>query len=139
MPNAVKLEQFLRGVDDLDLDSYDWQGTLRELASSDDQRLIPRLHEALERFMDEGNFFGRDVTGEILAGIAGPAVLNDLLRASARDLGDDQDSFAAVITDLMGQDPAAARAAILPLVKDDDSAAEFVTRRRGRFDRPVAG
>ncbi|MFG2086982.1 MULTISPECIES: HEAT repeat domain-containing protein [unclassified Spirillospora] len=85
-----------------------------------DLTLVPELEGHLETFLERKDFYGRDVIGEVLAGIAGVDALPVLLRAAARDLGDDQDTFLAIICDLLEQDPARARPAVLDLVDADD-------------------
>jgi hypothetical protein len=50
--------------------------------------LVPRLHEVLDRFLEEENFYGHDLIASVLAGVAGVAALPALLLAAARDLGD---------------------------------------------------
>ncbi|WP_165958756.1 HEAT repeat domain-containing protein [Actinomadura sp. KC345] len=85
-----------------------------------DLTLVPELEGHLETFLEREDFYGRDVIGEVLAGIAGADALPVLLRASARDLGDDQDTFGMIICDLLEQDPARARPAVLDLVGADD-------------------
>jgi HEAT repeat protein len=92
-----------------------------QLAASGDLSLMQRLHEALEQFLREENFYGRDLIADILAGIAGTAALPELLRASSRDLGDDQDGLQSEIIDLLQADPAGARAAVLDAVASGTS------------------
>ncbi|TDC92932.1 HEAT repeat domain-containing protein [Actinomadura sp. 7K507] len=87
-----------------------------------DPALVPELEGHLEAFLERGHFYGRDVIGEVLAGIAGLGALPVLLRASARDLGDDQDTFQTVICELLEQEPARARPAVLALVGAEDAA-----------------
>jgi hypothetical protein len=50
--------------------------------------LVPRLHEALDRFLEEENLYGHDLIASVLAGVAGVAALPALLLAAARNLGD---------------------------------------------------
>ncbi|WP_432976487.1 HEAT repeat domain-containing protein [Dactylosporangium sp. CA-233914] len=92
------------------------------LAASGDLSLVPRLLTALEAFLAEENFYGRDLVATVLAGIQGPAALPALLRASARDLGDDQDGLSTEIASLLEQDPDAARPIVLELVASPDAA-----------------
>ncbi|MER7333624.1 MULTISPECIES: HEAT repeat domain-containing protein [unclassified Micromonospora] len=113
------LEAVVRHAVELE-DDYDAIApTLRELEACGDITLVPRLAQALDRFLDEGNFYGRDLVAGILAGIQGVAALPALLRASARELGDDQDSLQTEIIDLLRGDRPAARRAVLELVTGD--------------------
>ena len=43
-------------------DYYDIASTVDALTESGDITLVPRLHEALDRFLDEENFYGRDTS-----------------------------------------------------------------------------
>ena len=89
------LEAVVRHATLLD-DDYDVIApTLAVLSACGDLSLVPGLREALDRFLDDGNFYGRDLIASALAGIQGVAALPALLRASARELGDDQDSLTA--------------------------------------------
>ena len=97
-------------------------GLTRALIDSADLGLVPELEEHLETFLAREDFYGRDVIGEVLAGIAGLGALPVLLRASARDLGDDQDTFQTIICELLEHDPVRARPAVLDLVSADDVA-----------------
>jgi len=106
----VGLEAVIRHATDLDGDYDDIEPTLTALADSGDRTLVPLLEETLDRFLDDGNFYGRDLIAGVLAGIDGPSALPVLLRASARDLGDDQDGLSTEIIELLLADPAAGRA-----------------------------
>jgi HEAT repeat protein len=110
------LESVIRHATELDGDYDDIAPTVRALAHSGDASLLPRLHRALDRFLDEENFYGRDLIAEVLAGIGGTAALPALLLAAARDLNDDQDSLQAEIADLLHGDPAGGRRAVLDLI-----------------------
>jgi HEAT repeat protein len=92
------------------------------LIADADPRLVPELEEHLENLLAREDFYGRDVVGEVLACIAGPDALPVLLRASARELGDDQDTFQTIICELLEQDPVRARPAVLGLVDADEAA-----------------
>ncbi|MFI7517044.1 HEAT repeat domain-containing protein [Micromonospora echinofusca] len=109
------LEAVVRHATELEDDYDDIAPTLTALAACGDVTLVPRLHEALDRFLDERNFYGRDLIAGILAGVQGLAALPALLRASARDLGDDQDSLTGEIIDLLHTNKEAARHTVLGL------------------------
>ncbi|XRQ06774.1 HEAT repeat domain-containing protein [Actinomadura welshii] len=123
MPLLAQLIRLLSGTDDgRDLDDEfekitELTGALIDEA---DRALVPALEEHLESFLQRKDFYGRDVIGEVLAGIAGAEALPVLLRASARDLGDDQDTFQTIICDLLEQDTVRARPAVLDLLDADD-------------------
>ncbi|MEU8211440.1 HEAT repeat domain-containing protein [Micromonospora sp. NPDC049044] len=103
------LETVVRHAVELEDDYDDIAPTVAALTASGDTALVPRLREALDRFLDEGNFYGRDLIAQVLAGIEGVAALPVLLRASARDLGDDQDSLQAEVIELLHADRATSR------------------------------
>ncbi|MEV0734086.1 HEAT repeat domain-containing protein [Polymorphospora sp. NPDC050346] len=107
------LQAVVRHAVDLDGDYDGIAPSITALKSCGDTALVPLLHEALDRFLDDGNFYGRDLIADILAGSQEMAALPVLLRASSRDLGDDQDSLSALIIDLMDEDRAAARITVL--------------------------
>jgi hypothetical protein len=90
---------------ELEDDYGDIAPTITALAACGDTALVPRLHEALDRFLDQENFYGRDLIASVLAGIQRAAALPVLLRASARDLGDDQDGLHTEIIELLHADP----------------------------------
>jgi hypothetical protein len=113
------LEAVIRHAVELKDNYDDIAPTLTALVACGDITLVPRLHEALDRFLDEENFYGRDLIAGVLAGIQGVAALPALLRASARELGDDQDSLQTEIIDLLHADRAAARRAVLELATGD--------------------
>ncbi|BCY06080.1 HEAT repeat domain-containing protein [Actinoplanes sp. L3-i22] len=116
------LETVLRQIARPTGEHSDIAPTVTALVASGDTSLVPALNGALERFLEEENSYGRDVIAEILAGIEYEAALPTLLRAAARDLGDDQDSLRSHITDLLDGDPAACRPAVLALADDRSSA-----------------
>jgi HEAT repeat protein len=107
------LEAVVRHAVDVEGDYDDIAPTVTALAASGDTTLVPRLHEVLDRFLDEENFYGRDLIAGVLAGIQGVAALPVLLRASACDLGDDQDSLQSEIIELLHADRTAGRRAVL--------------------------
>ncbi|WP_338674076.1 hypothetical protein V1460_14150 [Streptomyces sp. SCSIO 30461] len=109
-------------VDDLDADVDETIDLADEIAASGDAALLPRLEARLDRGVGERNSYARELLGGVIAAIGGVPALPVLLRASAVDLGDDQDGLAAEIVDLVHADPPAARALLEPLTKDDDPA-----------------
>ncbi|MCZ7456810.1 hypothetical protein [Streptomyces sp. WMMC940] len=103
------------------LDSVDEAIALADtVAASGDRALLPRLEAAMNRFLGEGNFYAREMLGGVIASLGGTGTLPLLLRASAVDLGDDQDGLATEIVDLVQSDPDGARALLEPLTKDPD-------------------
>ncbi|MFI7575620.1 HEAT repeat domain-containing protein [Micromonospora sp. NPDC049497] len=103
------LESVIRHAVQLDEDYDDIAPAVTALAASGDTTLVPHLLEALQRFLDEKNFYGRDLIAAVLAGIDATAALPALLRASATDLGDDQDSLQSEIIELLHGDTTAGR------------------------------
>jgi HEAT repeat protein len=114
--SSRSLDAVIRHAVDSEYDYEDIAPVVKALAASGDTGLVPQLNEALDRFLDSGNFYGRDLIATILYGIQGLAALPALLRASSRDLGDDQDGLQAEITDLLRTDQAAARPMVLDFV-----------------------
>ncbi|MEV6301983.1 HEAT repeat domain-containing protein [Actinoplanes sp. NPDC051861] len=108
---GAALEAVIRHADGAD-DGPDDDGPLdiAGLAGSGDVALVPRVLEALRRFVGEKNFYGRDLMAGILAGIQGPGALPVLLKVAAHDLGDDQDSLASEIVQVISAHPVEARA-----------------------------
>jgi HEAT repeat protein len=114
------LAELIRQIDEFD-DYDDMLATLGALTGCGDRTLAPELAAALHRYLDERNFYGRDLIAGVLAGVLGIEALPELLRASARDLGDDQDSLHAEIIDLLQSDPAGARPVVRALAADPDA------------------
>lgn len=109
--------------EEIDDASFDRIITLtKALVEGADRRLIPELEAHLADFLEHGGCFGRDMIGQVLAGIAGVDALPALLRASAHDMGDDQDSFQTTISELLELDQKRARPAVLELVEATDAA-----------------
>jgi HEAT repeat protein len=123
----AQLEAVIRHAADLEDDYDDIAPTIEALEASGDITLVGRLREALDTFLAEENFYGRDLIAGVLAGVAGPAALADLLRASARDLGDDQDGLQTHITEILHADRAGGRAVVGEFV----AAGEPTLRRVG--------
>lgn len=117
--SVAALDAVVRHAEELEDDYDDIEPTVTALAACGDTALVPRLREALDRFLDDENFYGRDLIAGVLAGIEGVAALPVLLRASARDLGDDQDSLQTEISELLSADREAARTVVLELVASD--------------------
>lgn len=112
--NRDALEALVRHATFLDDGDYDdIAPALHRLAESGDISLVPQLRETLDRCVDDRNFYGRDLVAQVLAGIQGVAALPALLRASARDIGDDQDSLQTEIVELLQADPEQARQIVL--------------------------
>ncbi|WP_329284873.1 hypothetical protein [Streptomyces sp. NBC_00691] len=107
-------------LDDLDADVDETIDLADEIAASGDAGLLPRLQAELDRALTERNAYARELLGGVVAAIGGPEALPTLIRASAVDLGDDQDGLATEIVDLVQADPKAARNLIQPLTEDDD-------------------
>ncbi|MFJ9693835.1 HEAT repeat domain-containing protein [Kitasatospora sp. NPDC101183] len=121
MTSAESLDHLLALLLDVDPDFDESIALADELAACGDLSLVPAVEAALEEALAAGEFFARDLIAGVLAGLNGPDALPVLLRASARDLGDDQDSLLAEVVDLFAQYPGAARAAALPLVEEPDA------------------
>ncbi|MCO1594025.1 HEAT repeat domain-containing protein [Micromonospora sp. RHAY321] len=109
----------VRHAVELEDDYEDIASTLAALSACGDATLLPLLRDALDRFLDDENFYGRDLIAGVLAGIEGVAALPVLLIASARDLGDDQDSLQTEIIELLRADRAASRRVVRELATND--------------------
>ncbi|MDV5149437.1 hypothetical protein R1T08_36285 [Streptomyces sp. SBC-4] len=107
-------------LDDLDADVDETIDLADEIAASGDAGLLPRLQAELDRALTDRNAYARELLGGVLAAIGGPDALPTLIRASAVDLGDDQDGLAAEIVDLVQADPNTAGRVLRPLTEDDD-------------------
>ncbi|MEU5217540.1 hypothetical protein AB0G79_15260 [Streptomyces sp. NPDC020807] len=107
-------------LDDLDADVDETIDLADEIAASGDAALLPRLQEELERALAERNAYARELLGGVLAAVGGPETLPALIRASAVDLGDDQDGLAAEIVELVQADPKTAGRVLRPLTEDED-------------------
>lgn len=106
---VATVEDLLSCIDDPDGDSTRALVLVREIGDSNDTTLMPRLQAELEHFVDQGHFYGRDIIAQAMAELAGVDALPALITASARDIGDDQDTLQAVILDLITIDPGRAR------------------------------
>jgi hypothetical protein len=77
----MALADVFRHVETLEGSAWD---EVQCLAASGDQSLAGPVQAALERYLDEENFVGRDLMATILAGLRGTAAFPLLLRAFAR-------------------------------------------------------
>ncbi|MFE2416290.1 HEAT repeat domain-containing protein [Streptomyces hokutonensis] len=118
--SAARLDALAAELADPDCDFDRIEALESELLTARDMALIPRLQEHLVGAVDAGNGYGRHVLCGILAETAGSRALPELLRAFAHDLGDDQDSLTATVTEFARQDRAYARSIILPWVTGPD-------------------
>ncbi|WP_328941622.1 hypothetical protein OG259_08120 [Streptomyces sp. NBC_00250] len=107
-------------LDDLDADVDATIDLADEIAASGDRALLPRLTAELDRAIAERNAYARELLGGVVAGVGGAETLPVLVRASAVDLGDDQDGLATEIVDLVQADPKTARGFLQPLTEDAD-------------------
>ncbi|MEV6204586.1 hypothetical protein AB0M64_32100 [Streptomyces sp. NPDC051771] len=112
--------RLLAMLDDLDADVDATIDLADEIAAGGDRTLLPRLESELDRAVAERNGYARELLGGVLAALGGPDTLPTLVRASAVDLGDDQDGLAAEIVDLVQADPKTAERVLRPLTDDDD-------------------
>ncbi|MFI8962151.1 hypothetical protein ACIGO8_08550 [Streptomyces sp. NPDC053493] len=115
-----RVTRLLEMLDDLDADLDETIDLADEIAASGDRDVLPRLETELARAVAERNAYARELLGGVIAGLGGTATLPVLVRASAVDLGDDQDGLAAEIVDLVQADPGAAERLLRPLTEDDD-------------------
>jgi HEAT repeat protein len=90
------------------------------LGASGDLSLVPKAEAALRRFLDEGNAYGRDAMADILARLQATEAFPAVLRASARDLDDDQDSLTSTLFEIIETDPQACRPTMLAFARDPD-------------------
>ncbi|MDT5027481.1 MAG: hypothetical protein QOE61_3907 [Micromonosporaceae bacterium] len=119
--SQAALETVIHHAVELKGDYLDIAPIVEALAASGDSALVSRLREALDRFLEERNFYGRDLIAGIMAGIGGTTAFPTLLRASAVDLGDDQDSLQHEIVELMHADPTGCRTTALEFVASSES------------------
>ncbi|MFC8901001.1 hypothetical protein [Streptomyces cinereoruber] len=116
------ITRLLAMLDDLDADVDATIDLADEIAATGGPELLPRLESELGRAVEERNGYARELLGGVVAGIGGTGSLPVLVRASAVDLGDDQDGLAAEIVDLVQADPKKAEGLLRPLTEDDDLA-----------------
>ncbi|MEU8540594.1 hypothetical protein AB0C52_11495 [Streptomyces sp. NPDC048717] len=115
-----RVTRLLAMLDDLDADLDETIELADEIAASGDRTQLPRLEAGLDHAIEDRNAYGRELLGGVIAGLGGTDRLPVLVRASAVDLGDDQDGLAAEIVDLVQADPQTARGLLQPLTEDDD-------------------
>ncbi|WP_282695882.1 hypothetical protein [Streptomyces sp. CC208A] len=114
------MTRLLAMLDDLDADVDATIDLADEIAASGDRALLPRLESELDRAVAERNGYARELLGGVIAALGGPTTLPVLVRASAVDLGDDQDGLAAEIVDLVQSDPKTAERVLRPLTEAED-------------------
>ncbi|MER5965737.1 hypothetical protein [Streptomyces sp. NPDC002057] len=114
------ITRLIEMLDDLDADVDATIDLADEIAATGDRALLPRLTAELDRAIAERNAYARELLGGVVAGVGGTGTLPVLVRASAVDLGDDQDGLATEIVDLVQADPRTARGLLQPLTEDDD-------------------
>ena len=122
MDSQQKLAALVSMLADDDADFAAIRDLADELGAGRDGTLVPELHRVLAGCLDRGDWFGRDQIAQVLYGLQGIDALPLLLRAAARDLGDDQQGLAALIIDLLYVDHGRARAAVLAALADGDPA-----------------
>lgn len=123
------LAQLVATVDDPEDDSTEAYELVAELVAAGDRTLLPALTAQLDAYLDEGHFYGRDVIADVLAGLFGAEALPLLVRASSRDLGDDQDGLATTIIDVVETDRERARAELTRLAGDPDPRVRATTQQ----------
>ncbi|MFF5452126.1 hypothetical protein ACFY40_12910 [Streptomyces sp. NPDC012950] len=116
------ITRLLAMLDDLDADVDATIDLADEIAATGGPELLPRLEAALGRAVEDRNGYARELLGGVVAGVGGTGSLPVLVRASAVDLGDDQDGLAAEIVDLVQADPKKAEGLLRSLTEDDDLA-----------------
>lgn len=92
------------------------QALTRELAESGDASLIEPVELELGRCTDSTDANCRDHLADILVAISKTAALPALLRASAADLGDDQDSLHGTLASLLEQNFQTSRTEVLKVL-----------------------
>jgi HEAT repeat protein len=87
---------------------------------------LPRLVVFLRATLDDRDSYGRDVVAQVITGLAGIEALPVLVRASARNLGDDQDILQGLIIDLVQLYPPTAAEILTELTEDSQVAVREV-------------
>ncbi|MFC8506491.1 hypothetical protein ACFU3J_33095 [Streptomyces sp. NPDC057411] len=120
MTDDDRVTRLIAMLDDLEADVDETIDLADAIAASGDLGLLPRLESELDRAVADRNSYARELLGGVVAALGGPERLPLLVRASAVDLGDDQDGLAAEIVDLVQADPKTAQRLLQPLTEDDD-------------------
>ncbi|MEU7016404.1 hypothetical protein [Streptomyces sp. NPDC046385] len=120
MTDDARVTRLIGMLDDLEADVDETIDLADAIAASGDLGLLPRLESELDRALADRNAYARELLGGVIAALGGTDRLPVLIRASAVDLGDDQDGLAAEIVDLVQADPDTARTLLQPLTEDDD-------------------
>ncbi|MEU6929445.1 hypothetical protein AB0A05_09820 [Streptomyces sp. NPDC046374] len=120
MTDDARVTSLIGMLDDLEADVDETIDLADAIAASGDLGLLPRLESELDRALADRNAYARELLGGVIAALGGTDRLPVLIRASAVDLGDDQDGLAAEIVDLVQADPDTARTLLQPLTEDDD-------------------
>ncbi|MFF6773170.1 hypothetical protein ACFY8W_06345 [Streptomyces sp. NPDC012637] len=115
-----RVTRLIEMLDDLEADVDETIDLADEIAATGDRDLLPRLEAELDRAVADRNSYARELLGGVVAALGGTERLPVLVRASAVDLGDDQDGLAAEIVDLVQADPNTAQRLLRPLTEDDD-------------------
>lgn len=121
MDSQQKLAALALMLADDDADFADIRELVDALGAARDASLVPGLRKVLAECLDRGDWFGRDQIARVLYGLQGVRALPELLRAAARDLGDDQQSLGALIIDLLYVDHDQARTAVLEALSEGDT------------------
>ncbi|MFI6763119.1 hypothetical protein ACIBF5_28715 [Micromonospora sp. NPDC050417] len=116
------LDELIDCIDDPEDDGTQTYQIVDKLVAAGDLSLIPALTSQLGRFLDDGNFYGRDVIADVLAGLAASKRSRCWSAPRPRDLGDDQDSLGATIVDLVEMARADAHPVLDALLADEDDA-----------------
>ncbi|MFI8521050.1 hypothetical protein ACIGEZ_25005 [Streptomyces sp. NPDC085481] len=120
MTDDDRVTRLIEMLDDLEADVDETIDLADAIAATGDRDLLPRLEAELDRSVSERNAYARELLGGVIAALGGTDRLPVLVRASAVDLGDDQDGLAAEIVDLVQADPETAQRLLQPLTSDDD-------------------
>ncbi|MFJ9824144.1 hypothetical protein ACIRSU_07175 [Streptomyces sp. NPDC101160] len=120
MTDDARVTRLIAMLDDLDADVDETIDLADEIAATEDRTLLPRLAAELDRAVADRNSYARELLGGVIAALGGTEQLPVLVRASAVDLGDDQDGLATEIVDLVQADPKTAQRLLQPLTEDDD-------------------
>ncbi|MER7516563.1 hypothetical protein [Streptomyces sp. NPDC126499] len=115
-----RVTRLIEMLDDPEADVDETIDLADEIAASGDRGALPRLEAELDRAVADRNSYARELLGGVVAALGGTEKLPVLVRASAVDLGDDQDGLAAEIVDLVQADPKTAQRLLHPLTEDDD-------------------